>query len=87
MEDLQSLSHEDIPLKSGLFSAVISYGMMHHVANPAAIVEGAERLLMPGGHFYALENNATPVRFIFDVLMKIQKLWNEEAGSHPLFKR
>ena len=59
--------------------------MMHHVANPAAIVEGAERLLMPGGHFYALENNASPVRFIFDVLMKIQKLWNEEAGIGKQF--
>lgn len=77
---------EDLPLKCGLFSTVISFGMMHHVANPSAIIEGAEKLLMPGGHFYALENNASPVRFIFDILMKIQKLWNEEAGSHPLFK-
>jgi ubiquinone/menaquinone biosynthesis C-methylase UbiE/uncharacterized protein YbaR (Trm112 family) len=77
---------EDLPLKKGLFSTVISFGMMHHVANPEAIVAGAERLLMSGGCFYALENNASPLRFIFDILMRIKKLWNEEAGSHPLFK-
>lgn len=77
---------EDLPLKNGLFSTVISFGMMHHVANPVAIIEGAKKLLLPGGHFYALENNASPARFIFDMLMRIQKLWNEEAGSHPLFK-
>lgn len=78
---------EDLPLKYGAFSTVLSFGMMHHVANPAAIVEGAERFLAPGGHFYALENNASPVRFIFDMLMKLNKLWNEEAGNHPLFAK
>lgn len=78
---------EDLPLKHGVFSTVLSFGMMHHVANPSAIVEGAEKFLMPGGHFYALENNASPVRFLFDVLMKLYKLWNEEAGNHPLFAR
>lgn len=78
---------EDLPLKHGVFSTVLSFGMMHHVANPSAIVEGAGKFLMPGGHFYALENNASPVRFLFDMLMKLNKLWNEEAGNHPLFAR
>lgn len=77
---------EDLPLKNGLFSTVISFGVMHHVANPAAIVAGAAKLLIHGGCFYALENNASPLRFLFDILMRMRKLWNEEAGEHPLFK-
>lgn len=77
---------EDLPLKSGSFSTVISFGMLHHVTDPVATIEGVEKLLRPGGAFYALENNASRLRFIFDILMKFKKLWNEEAGSHPLFK-
>lgn len=77
---------EDLPLKPCLFSTVISFGVLHHVPNPAAMIKGVGKLLRTGGVFYALENNASPLRFIFDMLMKIHKLWNEEAGSHPLFK-
>ena len=77
---------EDLPLNPGLFSAVISFGVLHHVNNPEEIVRDVEKILRPGGVFYALENNASPLRPIFDGLMKISKLWNEEAGSHPLFK-
>lgn len=77
---------EDVPLKQDSFSAIISFGVLHHVANPVATVKGVGKLLKPSGVFYALENNASPIRPIFDILMKIRKLWNEEAGSHPLFK-
>lgn len=76
---------EDLPLKDNLFSAVISFGMLHHVNDPSITIKGIGKVLKTGGIFYALENNASPIRFIFDLLMKIRKLWNEEAGSHPLF--
>ncbi|MCK4948148.1 MAG: methyltransferase domain-containing protein [Candidatus Aureabacteria bacterium] len=77
---------ESLPLKPDLFSAIISFGLLHHVNNPVTIIKSTEKLLKAGGIFCALENNASPLRPIFEMLMKIWKLWNEEAGSHPVFK-
>lgn len=77
---------EALPLKENLFSTVISFGLLHHVNDPSAIVKGARRLLKGKGTFYALENNASPLRPVFDLLMKFSKLWNEEAGHSPTFK-
>lgn len=77
---------EDLPVKPGLFSTVVSYGMLHHASDPVAIIKNVKRLLRPGGTFCILENHASPVRPVFDLLMKVWKLWNEEAGAQPLFK-
>ena len=77
---------EDLPLKENLFSTVISFGLLHHVNDPSAIVKGAKKLLRSKGTFYALENSASPLRPVFDLLMKFSKLWNEEAGHNPTFK-
>ena len=78
---------EEIPLREGIFSVVVSFGALHHVDNPARVVLNVERLLKSKGIFYAAENNASPLLPIFRFLMKIHKLWNEEAGSSPVFKR
>lgn len=77
---------EDLPLKDNLFSTVISFGLLHHANDPSAIVKEAKKLLKDKGAFYALENSASPLRPVFDLLMKVCKLWNEEAGNHPIFK-
>jgi ubiquinone/menaquinone biosynthesis C-methylase UbiE/uncharacterized protein YbaR (Trm112 family) len=77
---------EDLPLKNNIFSMVTSYGMLHHVSDPEAVIQGAQAALKNGGLLYALENNASPLRPVFDMLMSIWKLWNEEAGSHPTFR-
>ena len=78
---------EALPMKPNLFSTIISFGVLHHVNNPELIIRSASGLLEKGGTFYALENNASPLRPVFDFLMKIKKLWSEEAGQHPLFKK
>lgn len=77
---------EELPLKNNSFNTIISFGLMHHVNEPASIIKEAKGLLKNQGIFYALENSASPLRPIFDMLMKTCKLWNEEAGKHPLFK-
>ncbi|RJX34025.1 MAG: class I SAM-dependent methyltransferase [Desulfarculus sp.] len=77
---------EHLPLLPGRFAAVVSYGMLHHVDKPESILAEAQRILAPGGRFFALENHESVVRFIFDFLMRLNRLWVEEAGSHPLFK-
>jgi ubiquinone/menaquinone biosynthesis C-methylase UbiE/uncharacterized protein YbaR (Trm112 family) len=78
---------EQLPLKAGKFTAVISFGMLHHVEDPAAIIKQSRKILKEGGVFYALENNMSPLRPVFDMLMKINRLWVEEAGAHPLLKK
>lgn len=78
---------ENLPLRPNLFSAVLSYGLLHHVDEPATILRTARKLLIDRGTFYALENHASTVRFLFDWLMKMHKLWDEEAGRHPVFTR
>ncbi len=77
---------EDLPLKPGLFSTVTAYGMLHHASAPGAVIREVGRILKSGGIFCILENHDSPMRPLFDILMKVWKLWNEEAGSHPLFK-
>lgn len=77
---------EHLPLLPGRFAAVVSYGMLHHVDKPERILAGAQQVLAPGGKFFALENHDSVVRFVFDFLMRLNRLWVEEAGSHPLFK-
>lgn len=78
---------EKLPLKEGIFSAVISFGVLHHVDDPVSVVLDVHKLLKSKGVFYALENHASSLLPIFRFLMKINKLWNEEAGSNPVFKR
>jgi len=76
---------ENLPIANDSFDAVISYGMLHHVEEPANILRGVAGILRSQGRFYALENHASHVRFIFDWMMRRSKLWDEEAGTHPLF--
>lgn len=77
---------EALPIKPGLCSTTISFGLLHHVEEPGVVINNALNLLQDGGAFYALENHTSPVRFIFDWWMKVNQLWVEEAGSHPTFK-
>ncbi|MBU1869149.1 MAG: class I SAM-dependent methyltransferase, partial [Candidatus Omnitrophica bacterium] len=77
---------EDLPLNRDCFSAVMSSGVLHHLVDPCSVVKNIARLLKPGGCFYSHENHASLARPLFDLLMKANKLWNEEAGSHPLFR-
>lgn len=76
---------EALALKPDSFAVVLSYGMLHHVNEPKLILQEVQKVLTDGGRFYALENHASSVRFVFDLMMRARKLWNEEAGSSPLF--
>ena len=54
---------------------------LHHVLDPARTLAEAARVLAPGGRYLGLENNSTPLRPIFDLLMRLRPLWREEAGA------
>jgi ubiquinone/menaquinone biosynthesis C-methylase UbiE len=83
--DLIVSSAEALPIADGSFDACIIYGSLHHFADPETVLAKSTASLRPGGHFYMLEPHKSPVRFIFDWLMRAYPLWQEEASSDPLF--
>jgi len=91
--DSQKLSHlvdliaadgENPPVKDNCFGACIFYGVLHHMPNKDIAIKNASKKLVKGGLFYSLDPHKSPVRFIFDFLMRVKKLYHEEASDDPL---
>jgi len=76
---------ERVPVKREAFDGSLIYGSLHHFSEPSAALLEAGAALKPGGMFYLLEPHASPVRFVFDWLMRLRPLWQEEANDDPLF--
>lgn len=70
---------ENIPVKSGLIDVAVFSGILHHLENPQIVIKDTIRTLVPGGRFLGIENNSSAFRFIFDLLMRMKRLWNEKA--------
>ena len=73
-----------LPFRDETFHAVLVYGVLHHLADPQSTVSDIARVLTPGGFCFALENNKTVFRAIFDLLQRLRPAWYEEAGEHAL---
>jgi ubiquinone/menaquinone biosynthesis C-methylase UbiE/uncharacterized protein YbaR (Trm112 family) len=76
---------ENLPLAENAFDAAAIFGSLHHFSHPAAALRNVARIMRPGSHFYMLEPHKSPVRFIFDWMMRWWTLWKEEANEAPLF--
>lgn len=72
------------PFKDQSFDYAVTYGVLHHLPDPGRSCREIQRLLKVGGIHFALENNKTMFRPIFDLLMKLRPIWTEEAGNEPL---
>ncbi|OGG04259.1 hypothetical protein A2Z33_03870 [Candidatus Gottesmanbacteria bacterium RBG_16_52_11] len=72
-----------IPVADGCADVVVLYGVLHHLPHPRLIAKEIARVLKPKGIFLSLENNRTPLRFLFDVLQRLMCLWDEKAGESP----
>lgn len=72
------------PVKDNIFDACIFYGTLHHLDDPAKAIENASKKIKRGGLFFSLDPHASPVRFIFDLMMKFHKLYDEKASDNPL---
>ena len=73
-----------LPFLSDRFDHVVTYGVLHHLPDPAESCREIARVLKPGGTYFGSENNKTFFRGVFDALQKIWPLWHEEAGPEPL---
>ena len=78
---------ENPPLKDSTFSACVMVSILHHLPNPAYTVFQCSKKTVSGGLFYIIEPNKSPLRGIFDLSMRIWKLWDEEASDDPLIKK
>lgn len=85
MIDFVVADAENIPIADGSFNACILLGALHHLPDPGKAIACAARKLVSRGHFYSQDPHDSPVRFLFDWLMKIKKLYDEEARGEPLF--
>ena len=61
---------ENLPLREGAFDAGLIFGSLHHFSDPPTALIGIARALKPGGQFYIMEPHDSPVRFIFDWMMR-----------------
>lgn len=73
---------ENLPLKDELFDGCVIYGVLHHLASPPDCLKEVSRVLEPGAQLYALENNRSIFRGLFDLLVKLKKLWEEHPSEH-----
>ncbi len=73
-----------LPFRDATFDAVLVYGVFHHLDDPAVAARDISRVLRDGGLCFALENNRTVLRSVFELLQRVRPAWYEEAGSHAL---
>jgi SAM-dependent methyltransferase len=76
---------EDIPLKNQIFDACEIIGTLHHLQRPDLVLQNALKKIIPRGAFFSYDPHGSPIRFIFDWLMRIWKLYDEENSGNPLF--
>ena len=72
---------DSLPLATGAVDCVLCYGSLHHVPRPERTVAEMGRVLKEGGSYLGVENNTTPLRPVFDALMRLRPIWLEEAGA------
>jgi SAM-dependent methyltransferase/uncharacterized protein YbaR (Trm112 family) len=72
------------PFKPESFDYALTYGVLHHLPSPGEVCCAIQRILVKHGIHFALENNRSVFRGVFDLFMKVLPLWHEEAGEQPL---
>lgn len=75
---------ERFPVRDEIFDGCISIGTLHHVPHPDLVIREACRTVVSGGRLLFYDPHDSPVRFVFDFIMNIWKLYDEKASDEPL---
>jgi SAM-dependent methyltransferase len=70
---------ENIPVRSESADIAVLSGILHHVGAPATVVTETARVLRADGRYLGSENNRSAFRPLFDLSMRLVRLWNEKA--------
>lgn len=83
--DLVVADAENLPIPSNRFEAGVVVGTLHHVGDPGRVIGQIAERLLPGSPFFCYDPHLSPVRFLFDWIMSLWKLYDEQASDDPLF--
>lgn len=78
---------EKLPFQDNSFGGCICCATLHHLNNPEKVLFELSKKLKKMGLIYTIDPNDSSIRFIFDFLMKVWKLYNEEAADNPLINK
>lgn len=82
--DLVVCDGENPPVSNGRFAACVFLGLLHHLPDKDRALRNASRKLASGGLFYCLDPHDSALRFLFDLVMRLWKLYDEEANESLL---
>lgn len=71
----------DPPVANNVFDGCVFYGTLHHLSRPKIAIKNASLKLVDGGKVFTLDPNLSPLRFMFDILMMIWRLYREDTGE------
>lgn len=75
---------EHLPVADLSFDAAVAHGVLHHLRSPEQVIRVVGRALKPGGRWFSLDPHRSPLRGVFDALMRRRRLWQEEAAPDSL---
>jgi SAM-dependent methyltransferase len=78
---------ENPPVRQKSFTACVLYGVLHHLSDKRKAIANAATKLLPGAFVYSLDPHKSSARFAFDLLMRLWKLYVEEADEDPLISQ
>lgn len=79
--DLIVADAQDPPVKNNAFDGFVFYGTLHHLSRPKIAIKNASLKLVDGGKVFTLDPNLSPLRFMFDILMAVWRLYREDTGE------
>jgi len=74
----------NLPFATDSFNIICGIGLLHHLNNYFLALQEAARILKKNGVLFFQDNNDTPLRFAFDLLIKIKPLWHDAGVKEPL---
>lgn len=81
------LDAENLPFKNDLFGACVCCSTLHHLKHPEKIILDSSKKLKTFGLFYTIDPHDSYIRFLFNFLMKLWKLYDEKDSGNPLMNR
>ncbi|MDD3296613.1 MAG: methyltransferase domain-containing protein [Candidatus Omnitrophica bacterium] len=85
--DFIMASAERLPFKNDTFDACVLYGVLHHLSNPQNALIDVSKKIKNKGLVYTLDPHKSRLRFIFDFMMKMWRLYEDEPGKNSLISR